>query len=176
MSLLNVPIGPNAPYTFNTVVEIPKGSTNKYEVDSTTGVIRLDRVLFSPLFYPFDYGYIPGTKAPDGDALDVLVLITHATFPGCVVEARAIGVLKMKDDKGVDEKIICVAVKDPRFSSRKSLNDLQEHTLKELVHFFEVYKQLEEKDVEVLGWEGVEMAVQLIERYRTDTAAERAVV
>jgi inorganic pyrophosphatase len=173
MSLLDVPIGPKTPHAFNTIIEIPKGSTNKYEFDPSTGVIRLDRVLYSPLFYPFDYGFIPQTKYLDGDPLDVLVLLSHPTFPGCVVEAKAIGVLLMKDDKGPDEKIICVATTDPRFSNRKSLNDLQDHTKKELVHFFEVYKDLEDKAVEVLGWEGVELAVELIQRYRTDLVAKK---
>src|ERR1700681_4003500 len=108
MSLLDVLIGSQAPEIVNAVIEIPQGSTNKYEVDAKTGVIRLDRVLYSPLFYPFDYGYIPGTHYLDGDPLDVLVLISHPTFPGCVVEASAIGVLKMSDEKGPDEKILCV--------------------------------------------------------------------
>lgn len=168
MSLLNVPIGPNAPGVFNTIIEIPKGSTNKYEFDTELGTFRLDRVLFSPLFYPFDYGFIPQTHYRRRDPIDVLVLVSHPTFPGCVVEAKAIGVLKMRDEKGSDEKIICVATKDPRYAMRKSLNDLQEHTRKELVHFFEVYKTLEEKSVEVLGWEDVATAVEIIEKYRTD--------
>lgn len=168
MSLLNVPIGKEAPQIFNTVIEIPKGSTNKYEVDEVTGLVRLDRVLFSPLFYPFDYGYIPQTRYLDGDPLDVLVLLLHPTFPGCIVEAKAIGVLEMQDEKGPDEKILCVATKDPRYSNRKSINDLNEHTLKEIIHFFEVYKQLEEKSVEVVGWNDVALAIQLIEKYRTD--------
>jgi inorganic pyrophosphatase len=170
MSLLNVPIGPDAPYSFNTIIEIPKGSTNKYEVDQQTGLLKLDRVLFSPLFYPFDYGYIPQTKYLDGDPLDVLVMLMHPTFPGCMVEAKAIGVLEMRDEKGPDEKILCVATKDPRFSNRKSLNDLTAHTLKEIIHFFEVYKQLEEKSVDVVGWKDVDLAFQLIDKYRTDRA------
>jgi inorganic pyrophosphatase len=168
VSLLDVPIGPKAPEVFNTVIEIPKGSTNKYELDVETGVIKLDRVLHSPMFYPFDYGYIPQTKYLDGDPLDVLVMLMHPTFPGCVVEAKAIGVLEMRDEKGPDEKILCVATKDPRFSNRKSLNDLTEHTQKEIVHFFEVYKTLEQKEVEVVGWQDVPMAIRLIEKYRTD--------
>lgn len=168
MSLLHVPIGADAPSVFNTIIEIPKGSTNKYEVDKDWGVVRLDRVLYSPLFYPFDYGYIPQTHYLDGDPLDVLVLLLHPTFPGCVVEAKAIGVLEMRDEKGPDEKILCVATKDPRYSNRKSINDLNEHTLREIIHFFEVYKQLEEKDVEVIGWNDVALAIQLIEKYRTD--------
>ncbi len=113
MSLLDVPLGPNSPATFNAIIEIPRGSTNKYEVDAKTGTIKLDRVLYSPLFYPFDYGYIPQTLYLDGDPLDVLVMISHPTFPGCVVEASAIGVLEMSDDKGPDEKILAVATKDP---------------------------------------------------------------
>ena len=168
MSLLDVLIGEGAPTTFNTIIEIPKGSTNKYEVDPKTGVMKLDRVLYSPLFYPFDYGYIPQTLYIDGDPLDVMVLISHPVFPGCVVEAKAIGVLEMSDDKGPDEKILCVATKDPRFNQRKSLNDLQDHTKKEIFHFFEVYKTLEEKVVDVKGWSDVGLAIELIQKYRTD--------
>lgn len=168
MSLLNAKIGPNAPVSFNTVIEIPRGSTNKYEVDTETGLVMLDRVLYSPLFYPFDYGYIPETKYLDGDPLDVLVLLSHPTFPGCVIEAAAIGVLEMTDEKGPDEKILCVAKKDPRFGYRTDLSQLNEHTTKEIMHFFRVYKDLEDKAVEVVGWHGPEMAIRLIEQYRTD--------
>ena len=168
MSLLNVTIGPDAPEIFNAVVEIPRGSTNKYEVDQETGILKLDRVLYSPLFYPFDYGYIPQTHYLDGDPLDVLVLTSHPLFPGCVVEASPIGVLKMSDEKGPDEKILCVATKDPRYGYRKTLEELNLHTLKELRHFFEVYKTLEEKSVEIEGWHGREVALALIAEYRTD--------
>lgn len=168
MSLLSVKIGARAPHEFNTIIEIPKGSTNKYEFDPETGVMKLDRVLYSPLFYPFDYGFIPQTQYLDGDPIDVLVLVSHPTFPGCVVEAKAIGVLEMRDEKGPDEKILCVATKDPRFSFRKSLNDLQDHTKKEIVHFFEVYKALEEKSVDVVGWQDSSLATEIIEKYRTD--------
>ena len=168
MSLLNVTIGPDAPEIFNAIVEIPRGSTNKYEVDQETGILKLDRVLYSPLFYPFDYGYIPQTHYLDGDPLDVLVLTSHPLFPGCVVEASPIGVLKMSDEKGPDEKILCVATKDPRYGYRKTLEELNLHTLKELRHFFEVYKTLEEKSVEIEGWHGREVALALIAEYRTD--------
>ena len=168
MSLLDVKIGSDAPETFNAVIEIPRGSTNKYEVDQETGVILLDRVLYSPLFYPFDYGYIPQTHYLDGDPLDVLVLTSHPLFPGCVVEASPIGVLKMSDEKGPDEKILCVAKRDPRYGYRKTLEELNLHTLKELRHFFEVYKTLEEKSVEIEGWFGREIALALIAEYRTD--------
>ncbi len=165
MSLLDVPIGPNPPEVVNVVVEIPRGSTNKYELDSKTGTMRLDRVLFSPLFYPFDYGFIPQTHYIDGDPLDALVILSHPTFPGCVVEAHPIGVLAMRDEKGQDEKILCVASKDPRFNTWSSLNDLNDHVQKEIEHFFEVYKTLEEKSVEVQGWHDVAIAMALIEKY-----------
>jgi inorganic pyrophosphatase len=165
MSLLEVELGPNPPEIVNVVVEIPKGSTNKYEVDARTGVLRLDRVLYSPLFYPFDYGYIPQTLYVDGDPLDALVVMSHPTFPGCVVEARPIAVLAMRDEKGADEKVLCVAYRDPRFNSWSSLRDLNEHTQKEIIHFFEVYKALEEKSVEVLGWHDAPVALTLIEKY-----------
>lgn len=168
MSLVNAKIGPNAPEILNTVIEIPRGSTNKYEVDATTGLIKLDRVLFSPLFYPFDYGYIPQTHYVDGDPLDVLVLLSHPTFPGCVVEAKPIGVLEMSDEKGSDEKILCVATKDPRYGYRDTIDRVNPHTLKEITHFFEVYKHLEDKEVEVKEWHGRDLALQLIELYRTD--------
>jgi inorganic pyrophosphatase len=170
MSLINVPIGELAPSTFNVVIEIPKGSTNKYEFDPKMDALKLDRVLYSPLFYPFDYGFVPQTLYLDGDPIDVLVMLMHPTFPGCVVEARAIGVLEMRDEKGPDEKILAVATRDPRFNNRQSLKDLNPHTLREVTHFFEVYKTLEEKEVDVVGWHDVDIAVGLIDRYRTDRA------
>ncbi len=168
MSLLNAKIGPNAPDVFNTIIEIPRGSTNKYEVDQVTGLIRLDRVLYSPLFYPFDYGYIPQTKYLDGDPIDVLLLISHPTIPGCLVEAKAIGVLEMHDEKGRDDKILCVATKDPRYGYRQSIDQVNPHTIKEITHFFAVYKELEEKSVDVIGWTGPEVARDIIQHYRTD--------
>ncbi|CAN5585336.1 inorganic diphosphatase [soil metagenome] len=165
MSLLQATIGEGAPEIFNTVIEIPRGSTNKYEVDPETGIIKLDRVLYSPLFYPFDYGYIPQTLYVDGDPLDVLVLLSHPTFPGCLIEAAPIGVMFMTDDKGKDEKIIAVATKDPRYGYRRSFQQLNEHTLKEIEHFFRVYKELEEKAVEIHGFGDREEAVELIRAY-----------
>lgn len=166
MSLANVEIGDLAPDVMNCIIEIPKGSSNKYEIDMESGVVRLDRVLYSPLFYPYDYGFIPQTIYTDGDPLDLLVLISHPTFPGCVVEVRPIGILGMRDEKGRDDKVLAVATRDPRFSGIMSLEDLGEHTRKEIVHFFEVYKELEDKTVEVLGWEGAETAKELISRFR----------
>jgi inorganic pyrophosphatase len=168
MSLLHATIGAQAPEIVNTVIEIPRGSTNKYEVDQQTGLIHLDRVLYSPLFYPFDYGYIPQTHYLDGDPLDVLVLLTHPTFPGCIIEAAPIGVLHMTDEKGPDEKILAVALKDPRYGYRRSLTQLNEHTTKEIRHFFEVYKDLEDKTVTIQGWKDRDDALRLIADYRTD--------
>jgi inorganic pyrophosphatase len=168
MSLLEVAIGAQAPEIVNTIIEIPRGSTNKYEMDAQLGVFKLDRVLYSPLFYPFDYGFIPQTHYLDGDPLDVLVLLSHPTFPGCVIEAAPIGVLYMSDEKGADEKILAVATKDPRFGYRRSILQLNDHTLKEVSHFFQVYKDLEDKSVEIKGWKDRDAALELIQRYRTD--------
>ncbi len=168
MGLLDVKIGPKAPEFVNAVIEIPRGSSNKYELDMESGVMRLDRVLYSPLFYPFDYGFVPQTQYLDGDPIDILVMVSHPTYPGVVVEATPVGVLNMRDEKGPDEKILAVAVRDPRFGYRRSMAQLNDHTRKEIVHFFEVYKQLEDKFVEVLGWDDREKAIELIERYRTD--------
>ncbi len=166
MSLLHATIGENAPESFNVVIEIPRGSTNKYEVDAKTGLIKLDRVLYSPLFYPFDYGYIPQTHYIDGDPIDVLVLVSHPTFPGCIIDVTPIGVLEMTDDKGPDEKILCVANKDPRYGYRRSIKELNDHTLKEISHFFRVYKDLEDKFVEVRNWHDRDVALELIQKYR----------
>ena len=168
MSLLNVPIGPNAPEEFNVIIEIPRFSTNKYEMDPDLGVMRLDRVLYSPLFYPWDYGFIPQTKYLDGDPVDCLVLISHGTYPGVVVDAKPIGVLEMIDGGLPDEKILCVASKDPRFGNRDSMDKIHQHTLDEIVHFFEVYKTLEQKSVEIFGWKDRNEALSIVDKFRTD--------
>jgi inorganic pyrophosphatase len=145
------------------VVEIPQGSRNKYEVDHDTGVIRLDRVLHSAVHYPTDYGFIPGTLSKDGDPLDALVVVLDPTFPGCHVPARPIGLLRMRDEKGEDEKILAVPTGDPRFDGIDDLGDLPVHWLKEIENFFATYKLLEHKDTDLLGWEDVEAARQVIE-------------
>lgn len=165
MNLLHLPTGKNAPEEFNVVIEIPRFSTNKYEIDPELGVMRLDRVLFSPLFYPWDYGFIPSTKYLDGDPVDCLVLISHPTYPGIVVDAKPIGVLEMIDGGLQDEKVLCVATKDPRFGNRHSMDDVNIHTLDEIVHFFEVYKQLEKKEVEILGWKGKDVALEIVRNH-----------
>lgn len=157
------------PEVVTAVIEIPKGSKNKYEYDPEMGAIRLDRVLHSAVFYPADYGFIPKTLSDDGDPLDILVLITESTFPGCVMKARPVGVLNMTDDKGTDEKIIAVAIGDPKLREIEDISDLDEHTVKEIANFFEIYKQLENKMVRVDGWMGKEDAHRVIneavERY-----------
>ncbi|MCL6548873.1 MAG: inorganic diphosphatase [Alicyclobacillus sp.] len=157
-------------FTVDVFVEIPKGSQNKYEYDKEAGVFRLDRVLYSPMHYPADYGYIEKTLAEDGDPLDVLVLTSVPTFPGCVIETRVVGILLMADDKGQDEKLIGVAEKDPRFAHVKTLDDVPPHILKEIAHFFEVYKDLEGKETRIDGWRGTDEAQRVLrecfERYQ----------
>ena len=149
--------------TFDVLIEIPRGSRNKYEYDFKLKRIRFDRMLFSSMMYPADYGFIPQTLALDGDPLDVLVLINEPTFPGCVMEVKPIGVFHMADDKGPDEKIICVPVSDPIWSSLNDLADINPHLLKEIEHFFQVYKDLENKVVDVEGWGDLSQALAIID-------------
>ncbi|GGA38988.1 inorganic pyrophosphatase [Kroppenstedtia guangzhouensis] len=155
--------------TVDAFIEIPTGSQNKYEYDKEKGVFRLDRVLYSPMHYPTEYGYLENTLAEDGDPLDILVLTTFPTFPGCVIQSRVIGVLLMSDDKGKDEKLLAVPVDDPRWDSVHSLEDIPAHTLREIEHFFKVYKDLEKKETRIEGWKGVDVAERLyresLERY-----------
>ncbi len=170
----NLSIGKKAPEIVNTVVEIPKGSNIKYEFDEELNVIKLDRVLYSPMFYPVDYGFIPGTRADDGDHLDMLVLTDAPVFSGCLVDVRPIGVLMMTDDKGADEKILGVPVKDPRFNHIETLEQVSPHVLKEIVHFFETYKHLENKSVTIDGWKDKNTAIELINRYAAVWNAEQS--
>lgn len=152
--------------TFDVLIEIPKGSRNKYEYDFKLKKIRFDRMLFSSMMYPGDYGFIPETLALDGDPLDILVLGHEPTFPMCVMEVSPIGVFHMADEKGPDEKIICVPVSDPIWSLRKDIKDLNPHRLKEIEHFFRVYKDLEEKKVDVGGWGDVHEAKKIVDACR----------
>lgn len=149
------------PLTVDVFIEIPAGSQNKYEYDKEAGVFRLDRVLYSPMHYPADYGYLEGTLAEDGDPLDALVLTTFPTFPGCVIRSRVVGVLLMADDKGEDEKLLAVPVDDPRWNQVQSLEDVAPHVLKEIEHFFKVYKDLENKQTVIKGWKDAQFARQL---------------
>jgi inorganic pyrophosphatase len=141
------------------VVEIPRGSRNKYEYDHEQHVIRLDRRLFTATAYPADYGFIPDTLSEDGDPLDALVVLDEPTFPGCWVRARPVGVFWMTDDKGPDAKILCVPAGDARWSHVVDLDGLPEFLTDEITHFFEVYKELEpDKSSSVRGWEGAAAA------------------
>ena len=155
--------GPQPPKVIYVIVEIPKGSRNKYELSKELGVIRLSRVLFSSLIYPGDYGLIPRTYYEDGDPLDVLVFNNEPTFPGCVIEARPIGIFKMLDQELPDDKILCVPNNDPLFKDYHTIDDIPQHFLKEVGHFFEVYKDLEGIRVNPVGWENVESAYDRIE-------------
>jgi inorganic pyrophosphatase len=166
VSIHDVPIGDDAPQIVNMIVEIPQGSSNKYEYDHELEIFKLDRTLYSPLYYPFDYGWVPDTLAEDGDPLDILVITSQPTFPGCLIAARPLGVLMMRDDKGPDEKILSVAAADPRFHGIEHLSDLPSHILKEIVHFFDIYKDLEDKETIVLGWQDVSTAHNVIEQFR----------
>ncbi len=134
------------------VVEIPRGSRNKYEMDHTTGEIFLDRMLFTATRYPADYGFIPDTLAEDGDPLDVLVLVGEPTFPGCRVKIRTIGLFMMEDQGLPDHKLIAVPFGDPRWEDTQEITDLPDYLLSELEHFFAVYKDLEKKKTAVIGW------------------------
>jgi inorganic pyrophosphatase len=155
------------------VVEIPRGSRNKYEYDEAAGVFRLDRVLSSAVFYNFDYGFIEGTRAGDGDHTDALLLIDEPTFPGCRVYARPIGGLEMRDEQGFDFKVLCVAVSDPHNATIERLDQLDPHRLREIEHFFETYKLLENKAVEIAGWRDADRARAVITEDRARFAAER---
>ncbi|MEJ7582765.1 MAG: inorganic diphosphatase [Acidimicrobiales bacterium] len=145
--------------SIDVVVEIPRGSRNKYELDHHTGVIRLDRRLFSATVYPADYGFIPDTLGEDGDPLDAMVILEEPTFPGCWITARPVGVFWMEDDKGPDAKIICVPAEDTRWRHVAEIDELPDHLTQEIEHFFNVYKMLEpDKHSNTRGFEGTQAA------------------
>jgi inorganic pyrophosphatase len=144
-------------------VEVPMGSRNKYEWDFTKQRLVLDRMLFTAVRYPGDYGFIPETLALDGDHLDIVCILGEPTFPGCTINARVLGMLDMTDDKGPDEKILAVADEDPRWQNLRFLKDVPDHLLDEIAHFFSIYKDLEQKRVEIHGWEPREKALEIIE-------------
>ena len=160
-------------FVFDAVVEVPKGSRNKYEIDHTTGTVRLDRQLFTATRYPADYGFIPDTVAEDGDPLDVLVLLDEPTFPGCHIRCRAVGMLAMRDEHGPDSKILAVPADDPR-AEWKDLEELPGYLLREISHFFEIYKDLEPgKKTDVGHWEDRSAAEAEIRRSRQRHADSR---
>jgi len=150
---LHLPIGAVSPEEINVVVEIPEGSRNKYEYDKDLNVFRLDRVLHSPIYYPGDYGFVPQTLAEDGDPLDVLILVVQPTFPGCLVVARPIGMLKMIDNGEPDDKVLCVPVGEPAYNGVHTSSQIFPHTMRTISHFFETYKTLEGKATSTQGWQ-----------------------
>jgi inorganic pyrophosphatase len=159
----DLPPGPRPPEEITAYIEIPRGSRNKYELDKESGFLKLDRVLYSAVHYPGDYGFIPRTLHEDGDPLDVLVLIQEPTFPGCQIPARPVGVLRMLDRGEPDDKILAVPSHDPLHQEYFDVADLPQHYLKEVEHFFHIYKDLEGRRVEIRGWEKSEAAMQVIE-------------
>ncbi|HVP77128.1 MAG TPA: inorganic diphosphatase [Thermodesulfobacteriota bacterium] len=148
--------------TVMVMVEIPKGSRNKYEFDKDKRLLKFDRMLFSAVHYPSDYGFILDTLAEDGDSLDALVLVWEPTFPGCLIEARPVGMFKMWDEKGPDQKILCVPISDPFWNYIQNLSEVPPHLLQEIEHFFKIYKELEKKKTGVEGWEDRESAIKII--------------
>lgn len=162
MNLLALPIGDRAPDLITAVVEIPQDSVNKYVYDKTLHVFRLDRNLHSPVHYPGDYGFIPGTQAKDGDPLDVLILGDAPTFPGCVLTVRPVGIFRMLDQAVEDEKIVAFATGNPTFSHIENYTDVYPQVRREVEHFFSIYKDLEGKRTQVVGWEDVQTARNVI--------------
>lgn len=174
----DLPPGPDAPNSVYVVVEIPKGSRNKYEYDEHLGIFKLNRVLYSPLHYPADYGLVPQTIYDDGDPLDALVMVSEPTFAGCVIEARPLGLFRLLDRGVPDDKVLAVPATDPLFADYLDLDDLPRHFLAEVAHFFRVYKDLEGVGVEPLGWEPAAVAREQImraaQRFREQTNLQGA--
>jgi inorganic pyrophosphatase len=156
--IASVSPGTNIPSVVNAIVEIPKDRRSKFELDKKTGLFRLDRYLYSASHYPGDYGFIPQTLAEDGDALDILVMVNEPTFTGCLIEARVLGLFKMKDRGANDFKVLAVPHRDPLFEEFRDLADAPQHFLREVEHFFSTYKQLEGVKTEALGWEPADVA------------------
>lgn len=152
--------------TVTVVVEIPKGSRNKYEWDEKHKAFRYDRMLFSSVHYPADYGFIPETLAEDGDTMDALVLVTEPTFTGCIIESKPVGLFKMWDEKGADDKALCVPIGDPLWNFIDDIEEVPPHLLNEIGHFFDVYKDLEQKKTSIEGWESRREALRSIEESR----------
>jgi inorganic pyrophosphatase len=161
VDLAKIPAQPK-PGIINVLVEITGGSKNKYEFDKDLNALILDRVLFSSVQYPYDYGFVPNTLADDGDPLDGMVLMDEPTFPGCIIAARPIGMLEMIDSGDSDEKILSVPDEDPRYAEVKSIKDIAPHRLEEIAEFFRSYKNLEKKVTQILGWKDVDQVAPLV--------------
>jgi inorganic pyrophosphatase len=156
------------------LVEIPKGSRNKYEFDPELGAIKLDRFLFSSVVFPTDYGFIQQTVGEDGDPLDAMVCVSEPTFPGCVIPVEAVAVFRMTDDKGRDDKVLCVPHEDPNWSFMRELDDLPDPMRGEIEHFFSLYKEREGKEVAVDGWYGRDRALEIVEAAQSRWREERS--
>jgi inorganic pyrophosphatase len=154
--------GPECPELVRMIVEIPKGSTNKYEYDGSVGLFRLDRALYSPMHYPGDYGFIPGTLAEDNDPLDILCLVQEASFTGCLLEVRPVGILNMLDAQELDQKILAVPTRNPRYDQIHTMDQIFPHVRREIEHFFEIYKELEGRTTQMQGWGGPREARRVI--------------
>jgi len=162
VDLSRIPAQPE-PGLINVLIEIPGGCKNKYEFDKDLNAFILDRVLFSSVKYPYDYGFVPNTLADDGDPLDGMVLMDEPTFAGCVIAARPIGMLEMIDGGDRDEKILCVPAEDPRYKQITSIKNISEHRLEEIAEFFRSYKNLEKKETQILGWKDVDQVMPLVQ-------------
>ncbi len=173
MNLLHdIPSGTSE--AMNVIIEIPKFSKNKYEIDKETGIIALDRVMHTAQDYPFDYGFVPQTLFDDGDALDVVVLTTYPLAPGILVKVRPVAIMEMTDGGERDDKVVAVPVDDPRFDEVQDLADLNKHFIKEMVHFFETYKKVQKKEVSVGAWHGKAEAQAAFEKSREDYNKNKA--
>lgn len=159
----DVPIGPDAPETFNALVEIPKGSKVKYEMDKETGLLMVDRILYASIHYPANYGFIPQTLGDDGDPLDILVLMQEEVVPMSLLTVRPVGMMHMVDEGENDEKILCVHLDDPEYQNFEHYGELPNHRMEELKSFFEDYKKLENKEVDVSDFEGPREAIAAVE-------------
>lgn len=162
MKLYDLDPGNDSPEVVRAIIEIPKNSVNKYEYDGELEMFRLDRALYSPMHYPGDYGFIPGTLADDGDPLDILVLVDEASFTGCLMEARPVGVLRMIDGKEYDEKILGIPTRNPRFDSIHTMDQVFPHVRREIEHFFSIYKELQGAQMKMEGWAGPREARKVI--------------
>lgn len=159
-------VDPGTPEAINVIIEIPKGSKNKYEIDKATGLIALDRAMHTSQDYPFDYGFVPQTLWDDDDALDVIILTTYSLSSGVLVRVRPVGLLNMIDGGEKDDKVLAVPVSDPRWDDVTDLSDINKHTLKEIKHFFTTYKQLQGKEIDISGYEGADEAIAAFKRSR----------
>ena len=166
VNLYDLDPGPDSPEVIRMIVEIPKNSANKYEYDGKLGVFRLDRPLYSPLHYPGDYGFVPGTLADDGDPLDVLTMMSEPSFTGCLIEVRPLGVLDLVDSSERDQKILAVPKSSPRYQEIATVDQVWPHMRREIEHFFTIYKELEGKHTQMEGWRGPREAREMIRKAR----------